>query len=80
MAETLGFCEEMRPESCGLILFGATGDLAARKILPALFGLCEKNLIPKNFYILLSGRTPLARRAGKQATGGGHESRLHSGA
>ena len=53
----------MRPENCGLILFGATGDLAARKILPALFGLCEKSLIPKNFYILLSGRTPLERGA-----------------
>lgn len=53
----------MRPESCGLILFGATGDLAARKILPALFGLCEKNLIPRNFYMLLSGRTPLERGA-----------------
>ncbi len=61
MTETLGFCEEMRPESCALILFGATGDLAARKILPALFGLCEKNLIPKNFYILLAARTPLER-------------------
>lgn len=63
MAETLGFCEEMRPESCGLILFGATGDLAARKILPALFGLCEKKLAPKNFYILLAARTPLERGA-----------------
>jgi len=63
MTETLGFCQEMRPESCGFILFGATGDLAARKILPALFGLCEKKLAPKNFYIVLAGRTPLDRGA-----------------
>ncbi|PJA11549.1 MAG: hypothetical protein COX65_10275 [Elusimicrobia bacterium CG_4_10_14_0_2_um_filter_56_8] len=33
----------MRPESCAFILFGATGDLAARKIIPALFGLFEKS-------------------------------------
>jgi glucose-6-phosphate 1-dehydrogenase len=63
MTETLGFCQEMRPEGCGFILFGATGDLAARKIIPALFGLCEKKLAPQNFYIVLSGRTPLNRAA-----------------
>ncbi len=61
MTETIGFCQEMRPEGCGFILFGATGDLAARKILPALFGLCEKKLSPKNFYMLLAARTPLDR-------------------
>ena len=70
MTETLGFCQEMRPESCGFILFGATGDLAARKILPALFGLCEKELAPKNFYMVLAARTPLDRA--------GLESRLRS--
>lgn len=63
MTETLGFCEETRPENCGFILFGATGDLAARKIIPALYGLCEKKLAPKHFYLVLSGRTPLDRGA-----------------
>ena len=63
MTETLGFCQEMRPESCGFILFGATGDLAGRKIIPALFGLCEKKIAPKNFYIVLSARTTLDRGA-----------------
>ena len=63
MTETLGFCQEMRPESCGFILFGATGDLAGRKIVPALFGLCEKKIAPKNFYIVLAARTPLDRAA-----------------
>ena len=63
MTETLGFCQEMRPESCAFILFGATGDLAARKIIPALFGLCEKKLTPANFHMVLSGRTPLERGA-----------------
>ena len=63
MTETLGFCQETRPEDCGFILFGATGDLAGRKILPALFRLCEKKLAPKNFYLLLAGRTPLDRPA-----------------
>lgn len=61
MTDTIGFCQETRPENCGFVLFGATGDLAARKIIPALFGLCRKKLAPHNFYILLVARTPLTR-------------------
>jgi len=63
MTEMIGFCQETRPENCGFILFGATGDLSARKILPALFGLCEKKLAPAHFYIVLAARTPLERGA-----------------
>ncbi len=63
MQETIGFCQETRPESCGFVLFGATGDLAGRRIIPALFGLCEKRLTPKNFYMVLAARTPLDRSA-----------------
>jgi glucose-6-phosphate 1-dehydrogenase len=61
----MGFCRETRPESCGFILFGATGDLAARKIIPALFGLISKKLMPKEFYLLFVGRTPLEPEAFK---------------
>jgi len=63
MEHTIGFCQETRPESCGFVLFGATGDLAGRKIIPALFGLCEKKLTPKDFYFLFVARTPLERPA-----------------
>jgi glucose-6-phosphate 1-dehydrogenase len=61
MTETIGFCQETRPDNCGFVLLGATGDLSGRKIIPALFGLCEKKLAPKNFYIVLSARTELDR-------------------
>lgn len=61
MSDTIGFCQETRAENCGFVLFGATGDLAARRILPALFGLCSKGLAPHNFYILLVARTPMSR-------------------
>ncbi|MDX1935150.1 MAG: glucose-6-phosphate dehydrogenase [Capsulimonadales bacterium] len=38
--------------SCAFVLFGATGDLTRRKLLPALFRLyCEK-LLPANFAIV----------------------------
>lgn len=35
-----------------LIIFGATGDLAERKLIPALFDLYLKNLLPKRFNVV----------------------------
>ena len=34
------------------VLFGATGDLARRKLLPGLFHLAEAGLLPERFGIL----------------------------
>ncbi len=51
------FCKENRPEPCGLIIFGASGDLAHRKLLPALFELSQKSLTPERFYVLGFART-----------------------
>jgi glucose-6-phosphate 1-dehydrogenase len=48
------------PESCGLVIFGASGDLANRRLFPSLFELVQENLMPKNFYILGVGRTALS--------------------
>src|SRR5215472_7921832 len=38
----------MKPESFAFVLFGATGDLAKRKILPALFDAHRAGLLPAN--------------------------------
>jgi glucose-6-phosphate 1-dehydrogenase len=43
-------------EPCGLAIFGATGDLAARKLLPALYDLAQWTRLPESFYILGLGR------------------------
>lgn len=45
------------PGPCGLVVFGATGDLARRKILPALYDLANRGLLPAGFAI-----TGFARR------------------
>jgi glucose-6-phosphate 1-dehydrogenase len=37
---------------CALVLFGASGDLTKRKLVPALFNLAKANLLPANFAIL----------------------------
>ena len=39
------------PEPFSLVLFGATGDLAARKLLPSLHGLWQKGFLPRDFII-----------------------------
>jgi glucose-6-phosphate 1-dehydrogenase len=35
-----------------IVIFGASGDLTRRKLVPALFGLYKENSLPKNFQII----------------------------
>ncbi|MBA3806885.1 MAG: glucose-6-phosphate dehydrogenase [Solirubrobacterales bacterium] len=44
------------PEDHVLILFGATGDLAKRKLLPGLFHLAVAGMMPERYRIVGSGR------------------------
>src|SRR5215813_7309887 len=37
---------------CLLVLFGASGDLTRRKLVPALLNLAKAGLLPKNYAIL----------------------------
>src|SRR5260221_3835552 len=45
---------------CGMIIFGASGDLTHRKLLPSLFTLAQENLLPKQFYILGVARSSMS--------------------
>ncbi|MGI8713214.1 MAG: glucose-6-phosphate dehydrogenase [Solirubrobacteraceae bacterium] len=47
---------EQRPSNRVLVVFGATGDLAARKLFPGLFHLYRQRLMPDDFRIIGSGR------------------------
>jgi glucose-6-phosphate 1-dehydrogenase len=40
------------PEPCALVIFGASGDLAHRKLIPALYSLAFRRLLPERFTIL----------------------------
>src|SRR5260370_21070804 len=40
------------PDDHVIVLFGATGDLAKRKLLPGLFHLAKSNLLPKDYRIV----------------------------
>jgi glucose-6-phosphate 1-dehydrogenase len=46
------------PGPFALVLFGATGDLAARKIFPALFSLWRSRVLPERFAIVGVARRP----------------------
>ena len=40
-----------------IVIFGATGDLCRRKLIPALYELHKKNLLPPEFIITGASRT-----------------------
>jgi glucose-6-phosphate 1-dehydrogenase len=48
-----------RPGNHVIVLFGATGDLARRKLLPGLFGLAAAGLMPDRYEIIGSARRSL---------------------
>ncbi len=49
---------ERIPDPCQMVIFGATGDLAHRKILPALYNLRRAGLLPPESGILAFARRP----------------------
>jgi glucose-6-phosphate 1-dehydrogenase len=53
-AETPAIQENLPP--CAFVLFGATGDLTRRKIIPALFDLSLQNLLPDPFVVVAFAR------------------------
>ena len=54
---------ERMPDPAAFVLFGATGDLAHRKVLPALFQLWRTNLLPHDLEIVAVGRRPYTDEA-----------------
>ena len=47
---------ETEPLTRGIVIFGATGDLCKKKLIPALYKLWQKELLPENFLILGAAR------------------------
>ena len=47
---------ERVPDPSVLVLFGATGDLAHRKVVPAMYQLWRTNLLPHEFVLVAVGR------------------------
>ena len=50
---------ERTPDPCIVVIFGASGDLTKRKLLPALYHLEQSGLLPKDFAVVGVARRPL---------------------
>ena len=64
-----------RPASL-LVIFGATGDLAQRMLLPSLYGLQRDGLLPERLRILCTGRSALSDEAFAQTVSEAVERRV----
>jgi len=54
-----GLRKRRTAEPCALTIFGASGDLTQRKLIPALYSLAFRNLLPPNFGVVGVARTPM---------------------
>ena len=48
------------PQPCTLVIFGGSGDLARRKLIPAVYNLMLDGILPPNYAVLGNGRKPLS--------------------
>jgi glucose-6-phosphate 1-dehydrogenase len=49
-------CEVEIPQPCAMIIFGASGDLTKRKLMPSLYRLFKNNMLPEHFFIFGTSR------------------------
>jgi glucose-6-phosphate 1-dehydrogenase len=51
----------LRPaDACAIVIFGASGDLARRKLIPALYELAAQQCLARHFAIVGFARTPMS--------------------
>ncbi len=51
-----GEVQILRPPSTAIVIFGATGDLTSRKLIPALCNLAQDEYLPSNFVVIGASR------------------------
>lgn len=59
-------CIETAAGPSSLVVFGASGDLAHRKLYPSLYELFSRDLISKQFYLIGCGRTQMTQEQFRQ--------------
>src|SRR5215831_18605048 len=67
MADGYSFADPLRfqrqaPE-CAMVIFGASGDLTKRKLMPALYRLAYDSRLPASFSVVGVSRSPLSDQA-----------------
>ena len=69
--------QEMEPLTRGIVIFGATGDLCKKKLIPALHKLWKKDLLPDNFVITGCARRQPTAAQWKESLGDYPDEFLH---
>jgi len=54
-----GLRQDRATEPCQLVIFGASGDLTHRKLLPAIYNLAQAQLVPPSFNVVGFARQPI---------------------
>jgi glucose-6-phosphate 1-dehydrogenase len=57
------FHPNQKPQSCALVIFGVTGDLTNRLLIPSLYNLAAAALLPKNICLVGVTRHPISSEA-----------------
>lgn len=55
-----GLAEDRQAEPCTVVIFGASGDLTMRKLMPALYTLALERHLPANFNVVGFARKPMS--------------------
>jgi glucose-6-phosphate 1-dehydrogenase len=60
---TDGQAQQKKPDPCSFVIFGVTGDLAHRLVIPALYNLAATDLLPEKFCIVGIARKAMSNDA-----------------
>jgi glucose-6-phosphate 1-dehydrogenase len=69
----LGLGETLQPQPCSVVIFGGGGDLARRKLIPALYNLSLDGLLPARFAAVGVARTDRSDESFRELARGGIE-------
>jgi len=62
-----GVRQQRTPLPCAVVIFGASGDLTQRKLVPALYALASDGLLPSSTSVVGAGRTEMSDDAFRAA-------------
>ena len=51
---------QKKPDACAFVIFGVTGDLTHRLVIPALYNLAATHLLPDNFCVVGVARSEMS--------------------
>jgi glucose-6-phosphate 1-dehydrogenase len=55
--------QQKKPDPCSFVIFGVTGDLTHRLVLPSLYNLAATNLLPDKFCVVGVARKAMSNKA-----------------